>query len=265
MTTSYPIITLTTDFGHSEPYVGMMKGVILGRYPTARIVDLTHEIPHFSPLIAGFWVHRSLPYFPVGTIHVAVVDPGVGSSRRLVAASVAGQIVLAPDNGLVTPLVDAGAAVHFREVAQETLDAIGLPLSATFHGRDLFAPLAADLVSGSILFEQLGPTTDDVIKLDHVVPTVKDDQVHGEVIVTDRFGNLMTNLAGEFLGRWDECVVTFAGQEIPVGRTYSDVPVKSSLALVNAHGLVEIAVNRGRAADMFRTSGAKLVTIRRVG
>ena len=115
-----------------------------------------------------------------------------------------------------------------------------------------------------MLFEQLGPTTKDVIRVDHVVPKVTDDQIHGEVIVTDRFGNLMTNLPGEYLTRWNSCVVTFAGQEIPVGHTYSDVPAKSSLALTNAHGLIEIAVNRGRAADMFKTSGAKLVTIRRV-
>ena len=148
MTTSYPLITLTTDFGHHEPYVGMMKGVILSRYPAARIVDLTHDIPVFAPAIAGFWVQRSLPYFPTGTIHVAIVDPGVGSSRRIIGAAVQGQVVLAPDNGLITPLLEAEPNIHIREVIQETLDNVGLPPSTTFHGRDLFAPLAAGLVSG---------------------------------------------------------------------------------------------------------------------
>ena len=264
MTTSYPVITLTTDFGQSEPYVGMMKGVILGRFPAARIVDLTHEIPNFSPLIGGFWIQRSLPYFPIGTIHVAVVDPGVGSTRKILAASVSGQLVLAPDNGLLTPLVYGEPHVHFREVADETLAAIGLPVSRTFHGRDIFAPLAADLVGGTVDFEQLGPTVDDIVRLDHVAPTVSHDQIAGEVMVTDRFGNLITNLPERILAKFGQYSVHFAGGEIAVGHTYSDVAAGSPLALINAHGLLEIAVNRGKAADRFQSSGAKLVTVKRL-
>jgi S-adenosylmethionine hydrolase len=263
MTTSYPLITLTTDFGHDEPFVGMMKGVILSRYPTARIVDLTHEIPVFAPAIAGFWVQRSLAYFPTGTVHVAIVDPGVGSARRIIGAAVQGQIVLAPDNGLITPLLEAEAGVHIREVAQETLDNVGLPRSTTFHGRDLFAPLAAGLVSGNLVFEQLGPSINDVTRLPQVTPSISDHEISGSIVVTDRFGNLITNLPGEHLLRWPDCEVCIANRPIAVGRTYSDAPTGDFIAVVNAHNLIEIAVNRGRAADLLPEPAATTVVIRR--
>jgi S-adenosylmethionine hydrolase len=260
VTTSYPLITLTSDFGHDEPFVGMMKGVILSRYPAARIVDLTHEIPLFSPAIAGFWIQRSLAYFPTGTVHVAIVDPGVGSARRILGVAVQGQVVLAPDNGLVTPLLEAEESSHIREVSQETLDAVGLPPSATFHGRDLFAPLAAALVSGTLVFEQLGPSTDVVRRLEFLTPKVSETEIAGKVLLTDRFGNLVTNLPGEYLQHWAQCEVSIGERRIPIGRTYSDAPAGGLIAVVNAHNLIEIAANRNRAADLLvRQTAAKIL------
>ena len=254
---------MTSDFGHDEPFVGMMKGVILSRYPAARIVDLTHEIPLFAPAVAGFWVQRSLGYFPTGTVHVAIVDPGVGTARRIIGVAVQGQVVLAPDNGLITPLLEAEEATHIREVSQETLDAVGLPPSATFHGRDLFAPLAAALVSGTLVFEQLGPSIDDVRRLDIVTPKVSDLEICGRVLVTDRFGNLITNLPGEYLHRWPECEISLGERRhIAIGRTYSDAPAGGLIALVNAHNLIEIAANRSRAADLLTPQISARVVIR---
>ena len=135
------IITLTTDFGSQGPFVGVMKGVILGRLPDARIVDLNHEIPAHWPVEAGFWVQRSYRYFPAGTVHVAIVDPGVGTTRSIIAARHDGHLFLAPDNGLLQPLLGSRPA-HCHRLADDWLRRQGWPSpSNTFHGRDIFAPL----------------------------------------------------------------------------------------------------------------------------
>src|SRR5688572_18397935 len=137
------VITITTDFGHQGPFVGVMKGVMLSRLPEARIVDLTHEIVVHWPAEAGFWLARAFEYFPSGSVHVAVVDPGVGTSREIIAVGAAGHVFLAPDNGLLAPLVARHPDAVIIRIDFSGLARFGIHhASATFHGRDIFAPLA---------------------------------------------------------------------------------------------------------------------------
>jgi S-adenosyl-L-methionine hydrolase (adenosine-forming) len=143
------VITITTDFGHKGPFVGVMKGRILTRFAEAKIIDLTHEIVVHWPAEAGFWLARSFEYFPTGTVHVAVVDPGVGTSREIVAVTARGHIFLAPDNGLLAPIVGRHPDANIVRFNATQLARFGVTRpSATFHGRDIFAPIAAELAAG---------------------------------------------------------------------------------------------------------------------
>ena len=151
------VITITTDFGHQGPFVGVMKGRILTRFPDARIIDLTHEIVVHWPAEAGFWLARAFPYFPAGSVHVAVVDPGVGTSRDIIIVSAAGHLFFAPDNGLLAPIVARHADATIVRLTPAALLRFGIEhASATFHGRDIFAPLAAELASGRCAATDLG-------------------------------------------------------------------------------------------------------------
>ena len=141
------LITLTTDFGAREPFVGIMKGVMLGHAPHLRFIDMAHEVSAFQPVEAGFWLARALRYFPAGTLHVAVVDPGVGTPRALLVAIAGEQAVLAPDNGLLAPLLARGTVDRVIQIDNARLVRFGVSdVSATFHGRDVFAPLAAAII-----------------------------------------------------------------------------------------------------------------------
>src|SRR5690348_6865409 len=191
------VITITTDFGHQGPFVGVMKGRILTRFPEARIVDLTHEIVVHWPAEAGFWLARAFEYFPAGTIHVAVVDPGVGTSRSIVAVAAKEHVFLAPDNGLLAPIVVRHSDAVVVTLDSQRLASFGLHRpSATFHGRDIFAPIAAELAAGRCVVTDLGP----VIPHEQLVPawvdepTVDGTGVSGVVITIDHFGNLISNI-----------------------------------------------------------------------
>ncbi|TLZ02965.1 MAG: SAM-dependent chlorinase/fluorinase [Gammaproteobacteria bacterium] len=143
------VITITTDFGHQGPFVGVMKGCMLARFPAARIIDLTHEIVVHWPAEAGFWLARACGYFPAGTVHVAVVDPGVGTSRSIVAVRAGGHLFLAPDNGLLAPVVSRAPDALIVRLGAGELARLGVHHpSATFHGRDIFAPVAAGHAAG---------------------------------------------------------------------------------------------------------------------
>src|SRR5688500_15407763 len=158
------IVTVTTDFGHQGPFVGVMKGVMLSRFPAVRIVDLTHEIVVHFPAEAGFWLARSFRYFPTGTVHVAVVDPGVGTARDIVAVAAQGHVLLAPDNGLLAPIAAAHADARIIRFDSAPLARLGIQRpSATFHGRDIFAPVAAELAAGRCQPEALGSRADSLI------------------------------------------------------------------------------------------------------
>jgi S-adenosylmethionine hydrolase len=237
------VVTITTDFGHQGPFVATMKGQVLGRFPGARIIDVTHEVPVYWPAEAGFWLSRAYPYFPAGSVHVAVVDPGVGTKRDIIAVEADGHGFLAPDNGLLAPVIGrARSAQVYRLDLQAARNRFHLPApSATFHGRDIFAPIAAELAAGRASLADLGPVLEDIVPAWVDEPAVTGDQVSGVIITMDHFGNLITNIDARLIERFAHPVVRTAGHSFPLRRTYGDVRPGQYLALINSFGVVEIA------------------------
>lgn len=256
------VVTLTTDFGLKDPFVGVMKGQLVARFADVRVIDLTHEIPAHWPAEAGFWLSRAYRYFPAGTIHVAVVDPGVGSAREIAAVEADGHLFLAPDNGLLGPVVDGAAAVSSRHVAPSALAGLGIHApSATFHGRDIFAPLAAALAAGQLQPDELGPLVDELVPGWIEAPQAGGGQVSGTVITIDHFGNLITNIETRHLQGMAHPVVRVGGREFSLRRTYSDVRPGEYLALVNSFGVVEVARAERSAAEGLGLARGAPVTV----
>jgi len=256
------VITLLTDFGLSDPFVGVMKGVILSRFPNARVVDLCHGVRPQAIAEGAFWLERCHGWFPQGTVHVAVVDPGVGSARRVLAASISGHYFLLPDNGLL-----AGALTerHGARVLEVDLPKLGIvPASATFHGRDVFAPIASGLASGERHFEALGVPTRPLPSL-LPLPQRTPHGAAGEVLCVDHFGNLITNLGEALALETGAREVRIAGQSIPWLRTYADAPPGALLALINAFGVLEIAARDGSAESRLKVARGAAVELRGAG
>jgi S-adenosylmethionine hydrolase len=244
-----PIITLTTDFGLKGPFVGVMKGAILRQMPEAVIVDLTHEIPAHWPIEAGFWLARSYHYFPAGSVHVAVVDPGVGTRRNIIAGAFDGHLFLAPDNGLLQPLLGRpGARCH--RLAEDWRARQDWPVpSNTFHGRDIFAPLAAGLAAGRFGIADIGPPAGELVPSLLEDPLCSEHEIRGSVVAIDNFGNLITNIEAGPLNRLRKAEVLAGGRRIGLCRTYGEARPGEFLALVNSFGVLEIARAEGHAAD----------------
>jgi S-adenosylmethionine hydrolase len=262
-----PILTLLTDFGIEDEYVGVMKGVILSIAPHVRLVDLSHQIPPQDVRRAALLLSNAAPFFPPDTVHLAVVDPGVGTERRPLAIRTPVGTFVGPDNGLfsyVLAEVPHWVAVELRNPAY------WLPRpSFTFHGRDIFAPTAAHLAAGAPL-ESLGPRVTDLKALPLPRLEMGDRWLEGEVLYADRFGNLVTSI-GRFGWERDHLVlvpafssaaslrrafpaatvrVVAAGLELQgVRRTYGEVPAGTALALIGSHSFLEIAVREGNAAE----------------
>jgi len=264
MTTAFAasgVITITTDFGHQGPFVATMKGRILTRLPQARIIDVSHEVPVYWPAEAGFWLARSFEFFPAGTVHVAVVDPGVGTKRDIIAVHAGDHVFLAPDNGLLAPVVarargsaQAATAATPVTIYRLDLDALRKRLnlsvpSATFHGRDIFAPVAAELAAGRVKVAELGPATSAIVPSWVDDPIVTPEQVTGVVITIDHFGNLITNIDAALIRHFVQPVVRTAGHSLLLRRTYGDVKPGDYLALINSFGVVELARAEQSAAD----------------
>jgi S-adenosylmethionine hydrolase len=256
------VITITTDFGHKGPFVGVMKGVILTRFAAARIIDLTHEIVVHWPAEAGFWLSRSFEYFPPGTVHIAVVDPGVGTSRDIVAVEAHAHVFLAPDNGLLAPIVVRHPEARIIRLEASRLASMGVRQpSATFHGRDIFAPVAAWL-SRDLDPEKLGQAVTSLIPAWVDEPSVEASAVSGVVITIDHFGNLITNIDGKLLERFATPQIRAGNHVFPLRRTYGDVQPGDYLALVNSFGVVEIARAEQSAAEGLGLSRGAPVTVR---
>ena len=244
------LITLTTDFGTADGFVASMKGVLLRLCPEAKIVDITHEIPPQDVVRAAYVLEQSTRWFPRGTIHVVVVDPGVGTERNILIAELGNQTYIAPDNGVLTRVVRGTGPARFRIVTEPRfmLD----PVSQTFHGRDIFTPVAAH-VANKVPPKRFGPPVERIKLLDLPEPVVKPGpRIAGEVIYTDRFGNLMSNidqtlLAGTFGPR--AAVVVRIGDKTVRGlaTTYSSGVAGDVIALINSARLLEIAVNGAKA------------------
>jgi S-adenosylmethionine hydrolase len=228
-----------------------MKGVMLSRSPNLKFVDMAHEVSAFQPIEAGFWMSRALRYFPAGTLHVAVVDPGVGTPRDLVIALAGEQALLAPDNGLLAPLAARGRVDLLVRVNPARLVQYGVTdISATFHGRDVFAPLAAEIAAGRCHPAELG---DQVTALNTegwpAVTGRVDGGLSGVVVAVDRFGNLISNIeAGAVIALTDP-TVHIAGLRLPLRRTYGEVEKGDYLGLINSFEVLEVARARGSAAQ----------------
>jgi S-adenosyl-L-methionine hydrolase (adenosine-forming) len=256
------VITLTTDFGHKGPFVAVMKGVMLGRFPEARIVDLTHETDVHFPAEAGFWLSRSYRYFPAGTVHVAVVDPGVGTQRDIVVLACDGHAFVAPDNGLLAPIADRPGAAAYRLALDRVPGLDPSRVSATFHGRDIFAPIGAELAAGRIAPSGLGPRAEAVVPSWIEEPRVAGGSVHGVVVAVDHFGNLITNIDRSHLAELPsgDVVVQAAGREFTLRRTYGDVRPGDYLALINSFEVLELArAERSAAESLGLGRGAPVV------
>jgi S-adenosylmethionine hydrolase len=240
-----------------------MKGVILGRFPAARIVDLTHEILAHWPAEAGFWLQRSFEYFPPGTVHVAVVDPGVGTARDIIAVSARGHLLLAPDNGLLANVVDSHADAAIFRLQSARWSALNLaPPSATFHGRDIFAPLAAELAAGRSRPEDLGVASPTLVPSWLEAPQIDKGSINGVVVTFDHFGNLLTNIDAKMLEGFIEPHVYVGHQLLPLRRTYGDARPGEFLALINSFSVVEIACAEGDAAERLGVSRGAPVVVR---
>ncbi len=244
------VISLTTDFGTRDPYVAAMKGVVLSMHPRAVIVDVTHEISPGGIREAAEVLAQATPWFPAGTVHVAVVDPGVGTERRAIAATAGGQLFVGPDNGVLQPALRAlgePRVIHLND-ARFFLETV----SRTFHGRDVFAPVAAHLAMGRDL-EDMGDPVTDVVSLDPAHPREEQGALIGEVARVDRFGNLVTSIRREDL----DAFLRGRRPRIRAGRLtldglqgcYGDVNQGDALALIGSGGALEISVNGGRASD----------------
>lgn len=244
------VITLTTDFGHKGPFVATMKGMMLSRYPGARIIDLTHEILVHWPAEAGFWLERSFRYFPKGTVHVAVVDPGVGTERDIIAFELEGHVFMAPDNGLLGGLANLPGRGPVHRVDFTRLPQLGLSTpSATFHGRDVFAPLVAEIAAGRRQVTELGPVKGDLVPSWVEEAGVEGSKVRGVVITIDNFGNLISNIPRGLVERFKRPVVEVSGHHLPFLRTYGDVKPGDFLTLINSFEVLEVARAEQSAAE----------------
>ena len=244
------LITLLSDFGNKSGYVSQMKGVALSM-TDARIVDIAHEITPHNLLEGAFVLKASVPYFPIGTVHVAVVDPGVGTARRGIVVITKTQILIGPDNGLLMPTARYLGNFTIYEIANPNL--MLNPVSNTFHGRDIFIPVAAHILNG-LVFEQIGPIITDFVDLDFGRFEITDKMATGKVIYIDGFGNIITNLDGfrlkQVLG-YNKRIMLFICDkklEIPFVKSYNFVKQKEFLATINSSNLLEIAINQGNAA-----------------
>lgn len=239
------ILTFLTDFGTADAYVAAMKGVALSRAPNLRLIDLSHEVPVRDIQRGAYVLAEAAPWFPAGTVHVVVVDPGVGTPRRGLVAVLDDQIIVGPDNGLISRLYNGSERREVYELARADLGA--LHRSMTFHGRDLFAPAGAMVASGKVRPEDCGPAIDPVLIADPQ-PRRVGEVLWGEVLTVDHFGNLVTNIWAEDLPTAP--LIRIAGQPVEAFvRTYRERPAGTLVALVGSGGLLEVAVVDGNAAE----------------
>jgi S-adenosyl-L-methionine hydrolase (adenosine-forming) len=249
------IITLTTDFGYQDSFVGIIKGVIAGINPQARVIDITHGIPSQGILAGALTLRHSVKYFPPGTIHVAVVDPGVGSARRPLLIECAGNYFIGPDNGVLSLAVENVRSAHIVHLSNPTYHLH--PTSTTFHGRDIFAPAAAHLSLG-IPVSAFGEPWEKIIRLSMPGVVRKERSIEGEIVYIDKFGNLFTNidehdLSGQPMETLD--IVIGSVWVRGLSQNYARAQEGEFVALLNSWGLLEIGVYMDNA---HKRTGAKI-------
>ena len=251
-----PIITLLTDFGTRDPYVAEMKAVVVSICPEAQIIDISHQIEKFNIRMGAFTLASAVPYFPEKTIHVAVVDPGVGTKRRPIIVETQRCFYVGPDNGLLLLSAQKEGIKHVCQISNRQL--MLRKVSKTFHGRDIFAPAAAYLAKGKVLSE-FGPEIHDFVVPKFAKPEVRGDKLFGEIVHIDDFGNVVSNISVEDLRKMGVKEGQLLNVEfkkkimrLKFCFAYGDVSVGQPLALVDSHDFLEFSVNQGNAAKKFK-------------
>ena len=251
------VITLTTDFGSLYP--ASMKGVLLSINPDATIVDVTHSVPPADIRGGAFAMYSVVRCFPPGTIHVGVVDPGVGTDRKAIVVRAGEQYFVGPDNGLLIPPARLFADFQVYEITEERLPE---HISSTFHGRDIFAPVAAHLSIGQDILE-IARKTDDYVDLDFSGYTIEEQFIEATVVYVDDFGNIITNIPGENIR--DELEVgatlSISGRQMPFLRSYGEVSKWEIISLIGSHGFFEIALNQGSASRVLHLVNGNKIRI----
>ncbi len=255
------LITLTTDFGTSDWFVGTMKGVMAGIAPQARLIDLTHEIPPGNVRAGAFALAAAFRYFPKRTVHAAVVDPGVGTTRKAIAVQTRRYIFIGPDNGVLSWALrnETISRIHLVQNTRYFLQ----PVSRTFHGRDIFAPAAAHISHG-LPVQELGPVVTGLIRLPWPEPRRSKNAVDGEVLYVDRFGNAITNIPASLVEGLGADLTVFHGrnQLCRVASFYGAVAAGRAVAVAGSSGFLEIAVNGGSAAQVLSLAVKARIIVR---
>jgi len=257
-----PIITLITDFGTRDSYVSEMKGVILSLVADVHLVDVTHDVEPQQVAEAALTLEAAVATFPAGTVHLAVVDPGVGTDRRAIVVAAGGQLFVGPDNGLFTPMFAHAESRVFELAAGEYRRPV---VSRTFHGRDIFAPAAAHLASG-VAPERFGPAVGDPVRLSWPEAREGADGVEGTVIHVDRFGNLVTSIGAEHVATVladGRAAVRVAGRVLPLVGTYGELSPGRAGALIGSRNRLEVVVRGGSAAARLGAGRGTAVVLRR--
>jgi S-adenosylmethionine hydrolase len=240
------IVTITTDLGNKGPFLATMKGVILKHFPQACMIDLTHDTFVHWPAEAGFWLEHSYRYFPSGTVHLAVVDPGGTGETEAIAVVREGHAFLGPDNGLLAGVVgQAGDSTVYRVDVEQ----LGYKTVSSFPGRDVLAPLAAHLACGRMRPQELGPLTTEVVPSVLPEPEVDAKHVKGTILAIDPFGNLISNIGRELVERFERPTVSAGGQSFALRSNYAAIPPGDYAALINSFDTLEIARSQQSAAD----------------
>jgi len=255
------IIALTTDFGVADWFAGTMKGVILGIAPRATIVDISHGIPSGDVGAGAFALAAAYRHFPRNTIHVAVVDPGVGSGRPAIAVKTADYFFVGPDNGVLSLALSREKIKTIRRLENDSF--FNRPVSHTFHGRDVFAPVSAHLSRG-VPIQKLGPKVNNYVRLNWPVPKRRPGKIHGEIVYIDQFGNAITNIDAQDLatGNPPRCEVRTKRKRLGTLQThYQAVPLHLPAAMIGSTRLLEIAMNGGSAAASFGLKIGDPVTV----
>jgi len=251
------LMTMLSDFGSKSNYVSQMKGIALSMVD-ASIVDITHDITPHNIREGAYVLKTSVPYFPVGTVHVGVVDPGVGSNRRGIVVVTNTHILVGPDNGLLVPCANELGRFTVYEIKNPRL--MLRNVSNTFHGRDVFTPIASHILNG-VYFEEIGPIIKDYINLDFGKTEITSKSASGEVIYVDSFGNIITNIDGDKLQNfmiYDKKIMLFIGKKqkkLPFVKTYGAVKPGEFLATIGSSDMVEFSINQG---DASKKLGVKL-------
>lgn len=260
----FPIITLTTDFGLKDPYVAEMKAVILNLSPNVEVVDISHQIEKFSVKMGAYVLSSVAPYFPKGTIHVAVVDPGVGTERQPILIQTENGYLIGPDNGVLALTVrNTAGRKRVRRIVNKKL--MMSNVSNTFHGRDVFAPAAAHLANG-VSPDEFGPEISQIVTPGFAKIVRRKGMLVGEVIYIDDFGNIITSFGEEEIGfmkseRTIDLKLKNARLRLKFCKTYGEADLKEPMALIGSHNFLEISINQGNAAKVFKIKSGDKITL----